>query len=561
MNCLIYARVSTQEQAEQDLSIPAQLQAAREYARLRGWTVVEEFVEPGASAKTTERPALQRLLAAVQRDDLKVDVLLVHKIDRLARNVYDHAMIRSLLKTRGVRIASVVENVDDSTSGQLVENIMASIAQFYSSNLAEEVKKGMRMLVQRGGWPHKAPRGYLNIKDRAEGNRVEPHPKEAKAVQQAFERYATGWLSLKDIATGLAKDGVTSGRGGPIPTAYVHRMLSNPFYVGKVRWKDTESVGLHQPLIRSQLFARVQDVLHRRFRDPGAKGSVNGFTLRGLAICASCRGRMTGGWQRSSRTSRRRFGYYRCSRRTYDKNLCPAGKGCPVELAHRGVSEICSRFPITSETADMILNAVHQQLDRRDATAQTRIASLRATATKLAAKELALTEAFVAETVSSSACKSTAAKLKADRDQVESELRTLNHNSADIFARISDIIARAGTVAALRDQLNDERRLSLLRSVFAAIVLNEEGVVGFNFRAPFDVLFCQEVGGTGFLTTLHDASRHVDATARQLLTFADVDVSLTVANPAMSQPTGITKMLAPLKRASMPEPDVSSAVQ
>ena len=116
MNCIVYARVSTDKQAEKDLSIPAQLQAMRDYARQHDWSVVEEFIEPGASAKTTDRPALQGLLSFVREAESKIDVVLVHKIDRLARNVYDHATIKALLKQHGIRLASVVENLDDSVS-------------------------------------------------------------------------------------------------------------------------------------------------------------------------------------------------------------------------------------------------------------------------------------------------------------------------------------------------------------------------------------------------------------------------------------------------------------
>src|SRR5258708_26214113 len=119
MNCMLYARVSTDKQADKELSIPAQLQAMRDYAHQRDWAIVEEFLEPGASARTAERPELQRLLARCRVDD-KPDVVLVHKIDRLARNVFDHATIRALLKQHGIRLASVVENVDESVSGELV---------------------------------------------------------------------------------------------------------------------------------------------------------------------------------------------------------------------------------------------------------------------------------------------------------------------------------------------------------------------------------------------------------------------------------------------------------
>src|SRR5262245_46316192 len=136
MNCVIYARVSTEQQAERDLSIPAQLQATREYALRQGWSIVGEFTEPGISARTAQRPVLQAMRRRC-REKPAVNVVLVHKIDRLARSVYDHALIRYQLTQHGIKLASVVENVDDSISGQLVEHIMAAIAEFYSGNLGQ----------------------------------------------------------------------------------------------------------------------------------------------------------------------------------------------------------------------------------------------------------------------------------------------------------------------------------------------------------------------------------------------------------------------------------------
>src|SRR5687767_13164753 len=105
MNALIYARVSTDKQAEKDLSIPAQLQAMRDYARGHDWRIVEEFIEPGASATTADRPQLQRLLLRVKDGQPKVDVVLVHKLDRLARSMEQHVTIRALLKRAGARLS------------------------------------------------------------------------------------------------------------------------------------------------------------------------------------------------------------------------------------------------------------------------------------------------------------------------------------------------------------------------------------------------------------------------------------------------------------------------
>src|SRR4051812_40376402 len=104
MTCVFYARVSTDRQADRDLSIPAQIQAMTEYATRQGWMVLEQFVEAGASGRTAAgRPVLSQLLSRCRKQP-KVDVVLVHKIDRVARNVFDHATIRSFLQQRSIRL-------------------------------------------------------------------------------------------------------------------------------------------------------------------------------------------------------------------------------------------------------------------------------------------------------------------------------------------------------------------------------------------------------------------------------------------------------------------------
>lgn len=489
MNCVIYARVSTSEQAEKELSIPAQVQAMRDYARQHGWTVVEEFVESGVSARTTARPILQQLLSRVRSADAKIGVVLVHKIDRLARNVYDHAMIKALLKQHGVRLASVIENVDDSVSGQLVENIMAAFAQFYSGNLAAEVCKGMRQKVLKGGWPHLPPRGYVQVRrDDARGSRVELHPKDGPLMRRAFELYAAGWHSLKDVAATIAKEGLTCRTGQPIAAQYLRDLLSNPFYIGRVRWKDLEVAGEHAPLVTRELFDKVQEVMRSRFKDPGAKGSANGFPLRGLAICASCRGHMTAGWQRSA-WNRRRWGYYRCARHGYNKALCSNGKGCSAKEAHEAIEQVCAKLHLSPATSEAILKAAQQILTERHTDADRRLNSLRMKRSKLLEREMKLTEGFVAGDISPNAYKTTGAKVKDELRRIESESARLQQSPGQIIGRVEEILKRADTVWELHERLNNNRQFELLRFVFKTIVLDDTGVVGFALRAPFDVIF------------------------------------------------------------------------
>jgi len=229
MNILIYVRVSTDKQAEKDLSLPAQVTACRQYASSRDWHVLEEFIEPGASARTADRPELQRLLSRCRESTPKVDAVIVHKIDRLARNLADHVAIRSLLSKHGVKLVSVTENLDDSTSGQLVEHIMASLAEFYSANLGEEVRKGMRQKVRQGGWPHKPPRGYITKRDALDRSRVEIDPITGPIVRRAFEMALLGMEPAGTLRFTLAKLGLTSQKGEVLEKNAVRIMLRNPF--------------------------------------------------------------------------------------------------------------------------------------------------------------------------------------------------------------------------------------------------------------------------------------------------------------------------------------------
>ena len=146
MRCVIYLRVSTREQAEhgegeEGFSIPAQREACVRHVRDKGWDLVDEYADRGESARSADRPQLKEMLARIAEDG-DVDAVVVHKIDRLARNMEDHVAIRALLRRRSVTLVSVTENLEETASGRLVEGIHALMAEFYSANLAIRDQEG-----------------------------------------------------------------------------------------------------------------------------------------------------------------------------------------------------------------------------------------------------------------------------------------------------------------------------------------------------------------------------------------------------------------------------------
>jgi DNA invertase Pin-like site-specific DNA recombinase len=175
MDAVIYLRVSTKEQAAKDetgegYSIPTQREACLRYIAERGWNLAGEFTDAGESARTADRPMLKELLRRVAEGG--IGVVVVHKIDRLARSMEDHVAIRAALRHAGVQLVAVTENIEETASGRLVEGIHALMAEFYSANLAGEIRKGMTQKAKMGGWPTKAPIGYLNVREKIAGKEI-----------------------------------------------------------------------------------------------------------------------------------------------------------------------------------------------------------------------------------------------------------------------------------------------------------------------------------------------------------------------------------------------------
>lgn len=249
-----YARVSSKEQAEKELSIPAQLEAIRNYCKQKGWTLVHEYIDAGKSAKTDERPEFQRMIAAAKKINKDFNAIIVHKFDRFSRNRDDHVIYKSLLKKIGVTVYSVSEQTDPETPhGFLLEGIMEVISEFYNMNLKAESMKGLTENAKRGFHNGgRAPYGYRLSTSEINGVKKTQYnlgPEiEVATVRRIFHLRAYDHLSGEKIAVLLNKEGIPSYYGNKWQGSSINRILQNEAYIGNLVWNICEySSGKKKP--------------------------------------------------------------------------------------------------------------------------------------------------------------------------------------------------------------------------------------------------------------------------------------------------------------------------
>src|SRR5207237_8997959 len=156
-----------------------------------GYEVLERFKEEGESAKTADRPELQRLLKYCRTHKGRVHFVVVFNLTRFAREKYDHFALRSHLKSLGISLRSATEPIDDTSTGKLMEGVLASFAQFDNDVRSERTRGGMKAALELGRWTFLAPLGYLNA-PRSSGKSLIPDLERAPLVKRAFQDFATG---------------------------------------------------------------------------------------------------------------------------------------------------------------------------------------------------------------------------------------------------------------------------------------------------------------------------------------------------------------------------------
>lgn len=277
------------------ISLPAQRIACRRKADQLGLTVIDEYIEPGRSGTEMEkRIAFQQMLQRI-RAEKDVDYVIVHKLNRFARNRIDDALVMAELPKRGVALISATEQIDDSPVGQLMHGILAAFNEYRSREDGADIAYKMGQKAKNGGTLGKAPLGYLNVTEVFEGRKVNTvivDPERAPFISLAFRLYASGEYTIDDVVDELSTRGLTtrptiSRPPGPVSTSKMSRLLRDPYYIGQVTYQGEAYDGRHPPLVDRELFERVQQMLEDTGR-AGERKRVHESYLKGSVFCGEC---------------------------------------------------------------------------------------------------------------------------------------------------------------------------------------------------------------------------------------------------------------------------------
>ena len=308
---VVYARFSSARQHE--TSIEGQLSAARRYAELKGYTIIHEYCDRAKTGTNDNREEFQRMLSDCAKKQFSV--IITWKVDRFGRNREEITINKYRAKKHGVRVEYVAENIVEGPEGVILESILEGMAEYYSLQLSQNVKRGMMEAAKKHHVTSGAavPYGYRVSADKTH----EIDPDKAPIVKKIFELYASG-NSEADIVRYLNAKGYRTSRGNAFNRNSLKRMLKNEKYTGVYIFKDViRDENAIPAIIDKETFQKVQEMLKVNKKRPYNKWSYSDYILTGKLFCGKCESPMTG--KSGTGRSGTKHCYYSCLNRQNKK--------------------------------------------------------------------------------------------------------------------------------------------------------------------------------------------------------------------------------------------------
>ncbi|UCI07338.1 recombinase family protein [Mesorhizobium sp. B1-1-8] len=465
--CFAYIRVSTVKQGTRGVSLQEQRSAIEAYS-LRNQINIQEWFEERETAAKRGRPVFTKMLGRLDRGE--ASGVVIHKIDRSARNLRDWADLGELID-KGVQVYFATESLDlASRGGRLSADIQAVVAADYIRNLREETRKGFYGRLKQGLYPLQAPLGYL---DTGKGKPKAVDPVRAPLIKRAFELYASGTHTLQSLRKELKSLGLVNKGGKPLTLGTLSHLLNNSFYAGLIRLRSKGDTfqGVHEPLISMHLFLEVADILHGRAPKRKYKHDM---AFRRIITCRTCGGHLTGERQKGRV-------YYRCHG---DECKGTSVREDDVEVS---VREALNAIEITTEEHSLLLTECTDlrsvQMQRHSDLLQTLDARIQATKVRLDRLVDALLDGLIDRQTALSRRES----LLSELIEIEQQRARLAGNPEQGFAEVVTLLEHSKLALHQYEIGTRAEKREVLKIVTSNLKLVEKNVV-VELRNPFRLI-------------------------------------------------------------------------
>ena len=318
---VIYCRVSSPKQVKEGHGLQSQETRCREYAKHKGYEVIDVFKDEGITGKLLDRPNIQKMLVFLKAHKKENLVVIIDDISRLARNIETHIKLRSSIAEAGGKLESPSIEFGDDSDSRLVEHLLASVAAHQREKNTEQVRNRMRARVMNGYWVFHAPVGYKFENKPLHGKILVPDEPVASIVKEALEGFASGRFATQGEFKNFLESKPAfpnKNKKGEVHFKTVNDILKRPLYAGYLdvpNWDIKMHPGKHEALISFETWKRIQNRLENQSMAPRRKDIHEDFPLRGYVTCGSCGKPYTSCW---SKGVGGRYAYYLCQ-----------GKECP----------------------------------------------------------------------------------------------------------------------------------------------------------------------------------------------------------------------------------------
>lgn len=466
--CFSYVRVSTLRQGQTGTSLAEQTEAINRHAERWNLRIIKRFEEKETAAKLG-RPVFAQMIRALNQGE--ADGVIIHKIDRSARNLKDWADLGEIID-RGIEVHFANESLDlNSRGGRLSADIQAVVAADYIRNLREETRKGFYGRLKQGLYPRPAPIGYI---DCGKGQPKKVDPIQGPLVRKAFEMYATGGWSLVALSEKMYEFGLRSKNGKKVTINGMSCLLHNPFYIGLIRVRIAGEMfrGAHSPIISKVLFDQVQQVLSGKNLE---KKSRHFFLFRRLLFCIRCQATLIG-------ESQKGHIYYRCH--TKD---CPE-KTIRQEVVETAFMDILQKLRFSELENRYFRDQI--KIAYQDATAfreaQTKALNLQTDQLKNRLSKLA--DAYIEGVLDKNTYLEKKNQLLMEEKATKEKLDSVDEDGHKVLQRVEQFLELINDAYLSYKLATDEEKRDFVKIITSNLIV-EEKTVSIKLKYPFQVVF------------------------------------------------------------------------